>query len=582
MSFYNRSLALKLAVPVFVLLMLAVGLSSFLIQKIISKDSAAITELNIINAAEQSVAQFKTLRAYYVKNVVKKVLKYSDIKPSIQHEQDAPLIPLPATMIHDLSGEFKKVGVDMKLYSAFPFPNRQTRTVDQFQKDAWDFFQSNPDKTFSRTEQVNGIPYVRVAMADKMTQQACVDCHNSHPDTPKNDWKLGDVRGVLEVGSSVGAQSVLIGAMANEICLLLAGVLTVIAILFFFLCRRMIAEKFKTLFSVTQSISEGKLNNQIDSSGEDELGQLLTALDGMQIRLSNTMNHIADNANSISTASGEISSTAQSISGAASEQATSVEETSASIEQMSASIAQNSENANLTDKIATSAAQSAQQGGTAVTETVAAMKQVADKISVIEDIAYQTNILALNASIEAARAGSHGRGFAVVAAEVRKLAERSQQAAAEISTVTGSTVTLVESTSQLIEKLVPDISKTADLVQEISAASDEQAQGTEQITHAMSQLDQATQQNAAASEELAATADQMNGLSQSLVNHLSYFTLGATVASSHMLPSSAANKNSPSKPILRPEITKTFTPDTAIKTAKAEKGNLDMSQFEKF
>lgn len=579
MNFYNRSLALKLAFPVFILLMIGIGLSSFLIQKIISKDSAEITELNVINAAEQSLAQFKTLRAYYVKNVVKKVLKYSDIKPSIQHEQDAPNIPLPATMIHDLSGEFKKVGVDMKLYSAFPFPNRKAVVQDQFQKDAWEFFQSNPDKTFSRTEQVDGIPYVRVAMADKMTQQACVDCHNSHPDTPKNDWKLGDVRGILEVGIGVGAQSVLISTMANEICLLLAAVLTVIAILFFFLCRRMIAEKFKTLFSVTQSISEGKLNNHVDASGEDELGQLLVAIDGMQTRLSDTMNNIAENANSISTASGEINSTAQSISGAASEQAASVEQTSASIEQMGASIAQNSENANLTDKIATSAAQSAQQGGAAVTETVTAMKQVADKISVIEDIAYQTNILALNASIEAARAGSHGRGFAVVAAEVRKLAERSQQAAAEISAVTGSTVTLVESTSQLIENLVPDISKTADLVQEISAASDEQAQGTEQITHAMSQLDQATQQNAAASEELAATADQMNDLSQSLVNHLSYFTLGSTVASSHIPPSSpAANINSPSKP----KVTTTSTPSTVMQTAKPEKGDLDMSQFEKF
>ncbi|MEE9354015.1 MAG: methyl-accepting chemotaxis protein, partial [Methylococcaceae bacterium] len=151
---------------------------------------------------------------------------------------------------------------------------------------------------------------------------------------------------------------------------------------------------------------------------------------------------------------------------------------------MSASISHSSDNANLTDNIATASAQSAQKGGVAVTDTVSAMKQVADKITLIEDIAYQTNILALNASIEAARAGSHGRGFAVVATEVRKLAERSQQAATEISGLTGSTVTLAESTGKLIEELVPDISKTADLVQEISAATDEQSQGTQQITQA--------------------------------------------------------------------------------------------------
>jgi methyl-accepting chemotaxis protein len=524
MNFYNRSLALKLAVPVFILLMIGVGLSSFLIQKIIADDSALNTEQNTIVSAEKEVAQFKTLRAYYVKNIIKKVQKYSDIKPSIHHDTDSATIPLPATMIHDLSEAYKKNGLDMKIYSAFPFPNRKNVQQDQFQKDAWEFFQSNPDKTFTRTEMVNGLPYVRVAMADKMTQQACVDCHNSHPDTPKNDWKLNDVRGVLEIGTSIAAQSEQAGIMADKISLLLIAILSTIAILFFFLCRRMIAEKFKTLFSVTQSISEGKLNNHIDASGEDELGQLLTAIDGMQTRLSDTMNNIAESANSITTASGEISSTAQEISGAASEQAASVEETSASIEQMSASIAQNSENANLTDNIATSSAQSAEEGGAAVTETVSAMKQVADKIGVIEDIAYQTNILALNASIEAARAGSHGRGFAVVAAEVRKLAERSQQAASEISGLTTSSVIQAESTGKLIEEMVPNISKTADLVQEISAASAEQSQGTEQITHAMTQLDQATQQNAAASEELAATAEEMNSLSQDLIKHLSYFT----------------------------------------------------------
>ncbi|HBS25983.1 MAG TPA: hypothetical protein DD827_02460 [Gammaproteobacteria bacterium] len=139
------------------------------------------------------------------------------------------------------------------------------------------------------------------------------------------------------------------GMMANKISMLLASALSIIAILFFFLCRKMISDKFKTLFSVTQSISEGKLNNHIDAYGEDELGQLLVAIDGMQTRLSDTMNNIAESATSITTASGEISSTAQEISGAASEQAASVEQTSASIEQMSASIAQNSENANLTD-----------------------------------------------------------------------------------------------------------------------------------------------------------------------------------------------------------------------------------------
>ncbi|HEX7986140.1 MAG TPA: methyl-accepting chemotaxis protein [Duganella sp.] len=218
----------------------------------------------------------------------------------------------------------------------------------------------------------------------------------------------------------------------------------------------------------------------------------------------------------LSGASQEVSSTAQSLSQAASEQAAGVEETSASIEQMTASIAQNTENAKITDGIATQAAVDAARGGEVVKATAAAMRQIASKIGIIDDIAYQTNLLALNAAIEAARAHEHGKGFAVVAAEVRKLAERSQVAAQEISKVAADSVDLAEQAGQMFDALVPNIRKTSDLVQEISAASEEQSSGVRQINSAVSQLSQTTQVNAASSEELAATSEEMSAQAEQL------------------------------------------------------------------
>ncbi|MCO7552560.1 methyl-accepting chemotaxis protein [Metapseudomonas otitidis] len=273
---------------------------------------------------------------------------------------------------------------------------------------------------------------------------------------------------------------------------------------------------------VVSRIAAGDLTVNVETKGGDT-SSMLAAIKGMAEKLGQIIGEVRSNADSLSSASEEISATAQSMSQGASEQAASVEETSASMEQMSASIAQNTENAKVTDGMAGKAAREANEGGQAVRDTVSAMKTIAEKISIVDDIAYQTNLLALNAAIEAARAGEHGKGFAVVAAEVRKLAERSQVAAQEISEVAKSSVSLAERAGTLLDQMVPSIAKTSDLVQEIAAASEEQTTGVSQINTAMSQLSEITQQSASSAEELAATAEEMSGQAEQLQQLMDFF-----------------------------------------------------------
>jgi methyl-accepting chemotaxis protein len=281
---------------------------------------------------------------------------------------------------------------------------------------------------------------------------------------------------------------------------------------------------------VLASVAEGDLTQRITRDYQGLFGRVKDSVNTTSENLTRVIGEVRSAADALTGAANQVSATAQSLSQAASEQAASVEETSTSIDVMSASITQNSDNAKVTDNMATQTTKEAVDGGAAVSQTVTAMKQIASKIGIVDDIAYQTNLLALNAAIEAARAGEHGKGFAVVAAEVRKLAERSQEAAKEIGELAGNSVTTAERAGKLLDAIVPSIQKTSELVQEIAAASSEQSDSVTQIGGAMGQLSKATQQNASASEQLAATSEELSGQAEQLQQSIAFFNTGESQA----------------------------------------------------
>ncbi|WHA42754.1 HAMP domain-containing methyl-accepting chemotaxis protein [Agrobacterium larrymoorei] len=255
-------------------------------------------------------------------------------------------------------------------------------------------------------------------------------------------------------------------------------------------------------------------------SDRDVLG---LALKSMVERLRGVVSDAISAADNVSTGSQELSSSSEQLSQGATEQASSAEEASASMEQMAANIKQNADNAAQTEKIARQSSKDAESSGAAVGRAVAAMRTIAEKISIVQEIARQTDLLALNAAVEAARAGEHGKGFAVVASEVRKLAERSQAAAAEISSLSGETVQVATEAGEMLNRLVPDIRKTAELVSEISAACREQDIGASQINEAIQQLDRVTQQNSGASEEMSATSEELAAQAEELQASIAFF-----------------------------------------------------------
>ena len=297
----------------------------------------------------------------------------------------------------------------------------------------------------------------------------------------------------------------------------------------------------ESLNGILTSMSDGDMTQRMEAEYIGELLDIKNAVNSALNNIESTFHQVKVGAVSIGEMSHEVAIASEDLSQRTQNQAATLEQTAASMEELTVTVANSTEHTLKANKLVHSAVQEAGEGIEVMGKTLTAMKgitglskEIGDITSVIDSIAFQTNLLALNAAVEAARAGEHGRGFAVVAGEVRNLAQKSADAAKDISTLIGSTINqieggthLVEQTNVAFEGMVTKIQEVESLVTDISSSSVEQSKGLDLMNIDMGKLEEMTQQNAALVEELSSTAGNMSDEANSQVKFIEHFKISA-------------------------------------------------------
>jgi len=529
----HKSLAWRLILPIVLTIVATIVVVWIIVPRVIAGNATSEAVL----AGTEIAAQFKTIRTYYTERVVSKIVKDGTFKAAVDHSSDDKAIPLPATMIQDLSALLAQQNITISLYSRYPFPNRKDRELDAFQQEAWEYLTRNPQATFSRSEQRDGRNIVRVAVADIMASQGCINCHNSLAASPKKDWKLGDVRGVLEVTSVIDPQLmhgetlshfIVIGAAL--IGLLLVGLTLGVTHRVIGLIRRMVVamkqlaggDTSVTIPGVGRSDETGAMagavqvfrDSMIDAeqlrSEQTELTKraetekraaIHKLANAFQATVGKIVETVLSTSADLEGAAGTLTKTAdttQQLSttvAAASQQASAnVQSVATATDELGASINEIARRVQESNTIAVAAVKQAQKTDARMSELSQAAGRIGDVVKLITAIAEQTNLLALNATIEAARAGEAGKGFAVVAQEVKALASQTAKATDEIGAHIAGIQIATDDSVTAIKEINATIARISEISTAIASAVEEQGAATQEISRNVQQAAQGTSQ----------------------------------------------------------------------------------------